>query len=336
MTQTAKTIQYEGDHHTLIWKHPCEEFDRQTQLIVRENQEAVFYGNGEILELLGPGRYGHQTGGMPASGRILRFIPGQNAPLHCEIYFISRSEQMSMKWGTDSRVEYVEPVYGFPVSIGASGEMTLRVEDSCLAISKLVGTDRDLSRQRLTEYFRALLMTKIKTYIAQVMKADAISIFEIDGMLMTFSEELRGMLIPDFADYGIALERFFVTNVAKPEGERQYEKFKELHFRQYADIAEAKLRQQTELIDAQTKAQKVMLDARAQAVCRGQEGDTCAKESGQAAAADEVVCPSCGKTVVRGKFCVECGCKFEPACPQCGKKMPEGAKFCMECGARLS
>lgn len=72
----------------------------------------------------------------------------------------------------------------------------------------------------------------------------------------------------------MALERFFVTNVVKPDGERQYEKFKELHFRQYADIAEAKLRQQTELIYAQTQAQKVIIDSQAQATKRAQEGYT--------------------------------------------------------------
>ena len=60
----------------------------------------------------------------------------------------------------------------------------------------------------------------------------------------------------DFEEYGITLNRFFVTTIVKPDGDPQYEKFKELHFRQYADIAEAKLRQQTDIIYAQTEAQK--------------------------------------------------------------------------------
>lgn len=91
---------------------------------------------------------------------------------------------------------------------------------------------------------------------------------------------MHNQLVPDFADYGISLERFFVTNVVKPDGDRQYEKFKELHFRQYADIAEAKLRQQTDLIYAQTAAQKVIIDSQAQATKRAQEGYTYAQERG--------------------------------------------------------
>ena len=71
------------------------------------------------------------------------------------------------------------------------------------------------------------------------------------------------MLIEDFADYGVALERFFVTTIVKPDGDSAYEKFKSLHFRQYADIAEAKLRQQVGIIDKQTEAHKMVIESQA-------------------------------------------------------------------------
>ena len=187
---------------------------------------------------------------------------------------------MAIKWGTDSRVQYIDPTYGFPISIGASGEMSLRAEDSRRLLLKVVGTENALSQKKLVALFRAFLMTRVKTHIAQTMKASAINIFEIDEHLTEFSKILHKQLIPDFADYGVALERFFVTNVVKPDGDRQYEKFKELHFRQYADIAEAKLRQQTDLIYAQTQAQKVIIDSQAQATKRAQEGYTYAQERG--------------------------------------------------------
>lgn len=280
MSNIAEIIKYEGDNSTFIWKHPCEDFNSLTQLIVHESQEAIFFMNGQALDLFGPGRYTLETENIPKIGKVLNRTTRDKTPFHCEVYFINKAEQMAIKWGTDSKVQYVDPTYGFPISIGASGEMSLRAEDSRKLLVKLVGTENYLGQQQLIGFFRAFLMTRVKTYIAQVIKANAINIFEIDENLTAFSENIHKLLIPDFADYGIALERFFVTNIVKPDGDRQYEKFKELHFRQYADIAEATLRQKTDLIYAQTEAQKVVIDSQAQATKRAQEGYTYAQERG--------------------------------------------------------
>ncbi len=280
MNKIADIIKYEGDNSTFIWKHPCEDFNTLTQLIVHENQEAIFFMNGQALDLFGAGRYTLETQNIPLIGKALNIPTGGKTPFHCEVYFINKTEQMAIKWGTDSKVQYVEPTYGFPISIGASGEMSLRVEDSRKLLLKLVGTETYLGREKLVQFFRAFLMTRVKTYIAQVMKTNAVNIFEIDENLTAFSENIRNLLVPDFADYGISLERFFITTIVKPDGDRQYEKFKELHFRQYADIAEAKLRQQTEIINAETEAQKVVIDSKAQATKRAQEGYTYQQERG--------------------------------------------------------
>lgn len=263
MSQIAEIIKYEGDNSTFIWKHPCEDFNSLTQLIVHESQEAIFFMNGQALDLFGAGRYTLETQNIPKLGKALNRATGDKSPFHCEVYFINKAEQMSIKWGTDSRVQYIEPTYGFPISIGASGEMSLRADDSRKLLLKLVGTENYLGQQKLVGFFRAFLMTRVKTYIAQVMKSDAINIFEIDENLASFSEAVKKLLSGDFAEYGVALEQFFITTIVKPDGDRQYEKFKDLHFRQYADIAEAKLRQQTEIINAETEAQKTVIDSKA-------------------------------------------------------------------------
>ncbi len=280
MAQIADIIKYEGSNNVFIWKHPLEDFNSLTQLIVHESQEAIFFMNGQALDLFGPGRYTLETQNVPKLSKTLNRTTGDNTPFHCEVYFINKTEQMNIKWGTDSRVQYVEPTYGFPLSIGASGEMSLRAEDSRKLLLKLVGTENFLTQAQLTVFFRSFLMTRVKTYIAQTMKSNSINIFEIDENLALFSNAIKSLLINDFADYGVALEKFFVTNIAKPDGDPMYEKFKSLHFRQYADIAEAKLRQQKELIDAETEAQKVIIDSKAQAAKRAQEGYTYQQERG--------------------------------------------------------
>ena len=276
----ADVIKYEGDNSTFIWKHPSEDFNSLTQLVVHESQEAIFFMNGQALDLFGPGRYTLETQNIPMIGKFLNFATGGVTPFHCEVYFINKTEQMAVKWGTDSKVQYIDPQYGFPLAIGASGEMSIRAEDSRKLLLKLVGTESILGQERLVSFFRAFLMTRVKTYIAQYMKNNAVSIFEIDEHLAAFSEALHRLLIPDFDDYGVVLERFFVTNVVKPEGDRQYERFRDLYFRQYADIAEAKLRQQEDIIHAQTEAQKTVIASQALATKRAQEGYTYAQERG--------------------------------------------------------
>lgn len=57
----AEVIKYEGDNSTFIWKSPKKDFKTGTQLIVHESQEAIFFMNGQALDLFGPGRYTLET-----------------------------------------------------------------------------------------------------------------------------------------------------------------------------------------------------------------------------------------------------------------------------------
>lgn len=358
MAKIAEIIQYEGDNSTFIWKSESTDFNTLTQLIVHESQEAVFFMNGQALDLFGPGRYTLETQNIPKLSRILNRTTDDKTPFHCEVYFINKTEQMSIKWGTDSHVQYIEPTYGFPISFGASGEMSLRVEDSRKLLLKLVGTENFLGQQQLVSFFRAFLMTRVKTYIAQTMKSKAINIFELDENLTIFSEAIHKQLIPDFADYGISLERFFVTNIAKPEGDEHYKEFKKLHFRQYADIADAKIRQQTDIIDAQTAAQKIIIDSQAQATKRAQEGYTYQQERGFDVAVEVAKNEAVGQFTnlgiglgtmagVGGAVAGTVGgamndalnptneLKGETKCIKCGAYIPVTSKFCLECGEKV-
>ena len=147
-----------------------------------------------------------ETQNIPLLRRIINIPANGETAFHCEVYFINKTEQMAIRWGTDSKVQYIEPTYKFPISIGASGEMALSVDNSRKLLVKLVGTERVLERQQLTTYFRSILMTKVKTYMAQAMRTNAINIFEIDEQLEVFSTDIGNRLIPDFLEYGVQLK----------------------------------------------------------------------------------------------------------------------------------
>ena len=360
----SEIIKYEGDNSTFVWKHPCEDFNTTSQLIVHESQEAVFFANGQALDLFGAGRYTLETQNIPLLCKLIRIPTGGKTPFHCEVYFINKTEQMSIRWGTDSKVQYIDPIYKFPIAIGASGEMTLNVVDSRKLLVKLVGTENCLDRQSLFSYFKAVLMTNIKTYIAQTMRQSAINIFEIDEQLERFSKDLQAKLVDIFLEYGVNLNHFYVTTVVKPDGDPQYERFKELHFRQYADIAEAKLKQQTDIIYAQTEAQKVVIDSQAQATKRAQEGYTYQQERGFDVAHDVARNEASGQFVnmgvgiglmsgVGGNIAnmvsgavsttfnggnrpqVQEPSYMDIFCENCGAKLTPGAIFCDECGTKV-
>ncbi len=50
-----------------------------------------------------------------------------------------------------------------------------------------------------------------------------------------------------------------------------------------------------------------------------------------------MICAACRHdNPERAKFCLECGARLAPSCPQCGTEVPAGAKFCLECGHRVA
>ena len=140
-------IKYEGDNTTFVWKHPKTDFNTMSQLIVHENQEAVFFKNGQSLDLFESGKYTLSTENIPILRNFINIPTDGKTPFHCEVYFINKTHQMAVKWGTDSQVQYMDPTYKFPLQIGASGEMVLSVCDSKKLLVKIVGTENILTQE---------------------------------------------------------------------------------------------------------------------------------------------------------------------------------------------
>lgn len=355
----ADVIKCEGElnNKVLVWKSPLEDFNCYSQLIVHESQEAVFFMNGQALDSFGPGRYTLETQNIPIISKLLNRAVGDKSPFHCEVYFVNKTEQMAIKWGTDTRIQYIEPTYGFPIEMGLSGEMSIKTQDARKLLINLVGTETYLSQDKLISYFRSFLITKIKPYVALFMKNNTVSIFEIDEHLTEFSEELKKQLENDFFEYGLTLTRFFVTNIAKPDGESEYEQFKSLHFKKYAAVEEATINQKVDLINAETEKQKVILESQAKAAKRKQEGYTYQQERGfdvaEKIAENEAVGQFTNMGVGLGTMAGVgasvggmVGSSVKQAldstnqqngitCPKCGTVLPLNARFCFNCGSKI-
>ena len=236
MAHIAEVIKYEGDNSTFIWKHPCEDFNLGSQLIVHESQEAVFMLNGQALDLFGPGRYTLETQNIPLIGKALKAATGGISPFHCEVYFINKTVQMGLKWGTPDKVRFIDPLTGVPLELGASGEMNLAVEDSRKLLVKLVGTMRGIAwedaqgfTKSLQASFRPMITSAVKANLGAVIKDNAIDILEVDEKLDLISSVLGGKIREGFEDYGLTVPKFFVTSVVLPEDDPNFKRIRELH-----------------------------------------------------------------------------------------------------------
>ena len=229
-------IKYEGDNNTFIWKHPIEDFNYGSQLIVHESQEAIFFKDGQALDLFGPGRYTLETQQLPLLEKLYALPTNGKSAFHTEVYFINKTVQMAIKWGTPEKLRFIDPLSGTPLELGACGTMNLQVDNSRKLLLKLVGTMKGISwnesngfSKSLQESFRPLITTGVKTNLSNVIKDEAIDLLEIDSKLDIISESLRNKLLPGFEEYGLTIPQFFVTNVELPENDPNFKRIRELH-----------------------------------------------------------------------------------------------------------
>ena len=262
MANIVDIIKYEGDNSTFIWKHPCEDFNSLTQLIVHESQEAIFFMNGQALDLFGAGRYTLETQNIPKVGKILNKTTNSETPFHCEVYFINKTVQMAVKWGTDSKVRFLDPNLGIPLEIGACGEMNLAVSDSRKLLIKLVGTMNGIAwgdngigfTKSIQNCFRPLISTAVKTHLSTAIKSNNINILEIDENLEKLSKVLRLSILDGFEEYGLTIPEFYLTNISLPENDLNFRRMKELHTVSF----------QTRMIQAEALVKSAQADAEAE------------------------------------------------------------------------
>ena len=86
----ASIIKYEGDGDTLVWKHPIEDFNLGSQLIVHESQEAIFFRDGQALDAFGAGRYTLETQQLPMLEKLYKLPTDTEGTFHSCLLYTSR------------------------------------------------------------------------------------------------------------------------------------------------------------------------------------------------------------------------------------------------------
>lgn len=86
----AEIIKFAGNNKNFVTNHPSEDFNSLIQLIVHESKEAIFFMNGQALDLFGSGGYTLETQNIPVLGKILNRTTGDKTPFHCEVTLSTR------------------------------------------------------------------------------------------------------------------------------------------------------------------------------------------------------------------------------------------------------
>lgn len=278
----ASVIKYEGGNDVLVWKHPIEDFNLGSQLIVHESQEAIFFRDGQALDCFGAGRYTLATQKLPLLNELYK-LPVEENVFHSEVYYINLVTQTGIKWGTDSKVRLFDPESGLHIELGACGEFNLRVSNSRKLLIKLVGTTNEFRSndvisvnpwniKLLTGKFKGLIVAKVKAVLAKIIKENHINVLEIDSHLETIADSLKVEINKTLEDYGLHIPEFYLSNILTPDDDPNFRRMKEQYAEQYLLVREEQIRknvalaeQQRMIVEAQTGAQVEIIAAQAQA-----------------------------------------------------------------------
>lgn len=330
----------------LIYKYPSEELVLGTQLIVQEGQVALFVKGGTVADIFYPGTYTLATENLPILKKLINLPFGGNTPFSAEIYFINTTVRLDINWGTTDPIQLIDPKYYVKLRIRAFGQMGLRIMDAAVLFKEVIGgmQKADIVKfDKIKEYYRGILVIKVKSAIAEAIITNGISALEISAKLESLSERAKNEVKPEFEKYGFSIANFYIQSINFPD--EDFEKinkiledkaaFEIMGDGRYAtkrsfDVYEGAANNQSGVAGAFAAGGIGLGAAMGMGASMNQTvGNPIHKE-------DVKACVSCGARIpLTAKFCPECGFSNSEIICECGNKLTPGTKFCPECGKKV-
>lgn len=339
----------------LVYKHPKDSITLGSQLIVGEGQVAIFVKGGAVCDVFTPGTYTLSTNNLPLLQGIINMPFGGKTPFSAEIYYINTVTKLDLAWGTSDPIQLIDPKYHVRLRIRAFGQVGMKIADYASFLRELIGSlnASDVVRYtKVLDFYKGILVTKVKSIIADIIIHDQISALEIAAQLDGISQRTQQILTPEFGKFGMQLINFFVKSINFPEEDfetinkilEDKAAFDIMGDSRYAtkhsfDVYEGAATNQNGVAGA-FAAGGIGLGAGAAIAGNVQP----AASVMQAPAPEAAYCPACHAANKQGaKFCNSCGASMTPpepkpagkTCPGCGAAVPDGSKFCTKCGMSL-
>jgi membrane protease subunit (stomatin/prohibitin family) len=184
-----------------------------SQLTVRESQDAVFFRDGQALDVFGPGRHILQTQNIPVIGKwVTSFGYGPNSPFRAEVLFVGKQLFPNLRWGTREPILFRDTELN-AVRLRSFGSYSIQINDTMLFVNKVVGTRGLFSTDSIQDYLKGIIISKLNTVLAKELK----SVFDISKSIENLSLILRTELDTDFTSLGLKIHDFYVQSVSLPE-----------------------------------------------------------------------------------------------------------------------
>ncbi len=365
-----KVVEYNGPdpHDAFAWKYSdktraSDELSTWTQLVVREAQEAILFKNGQAFDLFTAGRYTLSTNNIPLLSAFINLPYGGESPFKAEVWFVNKLYSLDVKWGTPSPIQIQDPRYGVWLPVRSYGQFGIRIADSRQFLLKLVGSLGSFTKENISQFFKGLLITRIKDLVSNYMITERKGILELNAYLNEISYHMEEELRPVLEDYGIELVNFFVNSINVPEDDPVVIQLKNaLAKRAEMDILGYSYQQQRSFDTLEKAASNEGNGAGLMQAgiglgmgvgVGGALGQTAAhitknlSTEGQEKLTEKSkvcsncgtpfnLCPQCGHTIDSDmKFCPFCGMEIKRICPSCGKNVEIDARFCPSCGQKI-
>lgn len=337
-------IKYEENDTNLVHKINVEDLNPETELIVYEGQEALFYSNGEISNIYKAGRYNLYK---DDTSFFKRLFNKNNKSKLCNIYFINKKITLDILWGTDSPIIVEDPRYGILVNIRANGQTGIKIIDSKKFIINVVGRLDDYSSISLKRNIKSHLMSTIKSTLSKAINQDGNSILDINNNLLDLSLKINNTINPLINDLGIELIHFMISSITAPDDDlkklkeikqKKLELMNDYEIEAYKTVKLAQAKSEARALEGYSYQEERCFDIEAsKAKNNSFENNKSSNEINN----NLVSCTSCNELIPNNsKFCPLCGSKQieKPKfkfCPNCGNKLTNVSLFCSECGFKL-
>ena len=216
MARVFDVIEYPNEmRDELVHRFPEAEagtFRIGSQVIVRETQTAVFFRDGNALDVFGPGRHTIVTYNIPLLIDQIGKLFNERTPFPAEVYYVSMREFVDKKWGTPQPIIVRNPNMGLGVALlQGFGTYSFQIKDAQQFITQVVGVQGIYRTSDIEGRMRAILLSKLQDLLGET--AAQHSVPELIGLTEELGAGVRAKAQDDFSAVGLTLKTFYVENL---------------------------------------------------------------------------------------------------------------------------